>query len=291
MSDRPHRIHQREARRISQEQGIGYQAALTQVRGGAPGHQGTPAVPSQHLITFGYPELDAALSSQGGAPMERIMLLRGKAGTGKTRWMMDALIHQANSGRDSLFVPLEYTAEWTAKYIKREAARIDSESGYASRARPGGGPALDSITIHSNEGMEGPMSSADIEAALVQARKRRRIDLVCVDPINLLKPATPGVEGLLDEEKMWVVAQELVDLAKSHHVFILVSDWLPKTVPPGAHFQEVKDEREYGSSKYLSLFDYIVQIWRPSDESKMWGLSLDKNRYGPGARFSVPLLS
>src|ERR1039458_8588411 len=51
MSDqKPHRIQQREARRISGEEGISYQAALTRVRAAAPQKEGVPGL-LDHLLS------------------------------------------------------------------------------------------------------------------------------------------------------------------------------------------------------------------------------------------------
>src|ERR1035437_1009609 len=52
---KPHRIQQREARRISGEEGISYQAALTRVRAAAPQKESMPEL-LEHL--FANPSID-----------------------------------------------------------------------------------------------------------------------------------------------------------------------------------------------------------------------------------------
>ena len=234
------------------------------------------------VIPTGLADVDRLLD--GGLQPERLYIVAGRPGQGKTSWMISTARHQVVTLGKRVAV---FSLEMSAKQLVRRFLAQDAEIS-VSRLTSGVLEAADWEPFTKSVGRIGgsrlylddspSLTPVSLRAKCHQIERRYGLDLVIVDYLQLMS-AGGGMRFANREQEVANCSRELKLLARELGIPVLAAAQLNRAAEVRADREpQLSDLRESGAIENDA--DAVTFIWRPDPAQPVSRFKVGKNRDG-----------
>jgi replicative DNA helicase len=254
-------------------------------------------------VKTGLSTIDSVLLETGNAVARGTMnIISGKSNIGKSIWLGQLAINMVKQAQRVLIVSLEMDENLYSSRIDTNMVKGKVADGVTSRELLANNPTAlynmisdvrDQYSIKDKTGkiikrgelfvkqLPGGVSTINDVAALLDEYKMRgqEIDAVCLDYLNLLRPAEATGRDAKSYEKIKLVAEEVRALASRYNIVMWTATQLNRS---GYNAQPALDQIQ-DSMGTVHTADFMIGIFQDADDQKLGYMRFNilKNRYGP----------
>jgi replicative DNA helicase len=214
-------------------------------------------------IPSGFRDLDRMTA---GWQAGDLIIIGARPSVGKTAFALNVAEHAGLRGRGVAVFELEMTKDQLFRRMLAAVARVSGEhlrNGFLSEAEWGrlsqAIGTLSEAAIHIDD--RSGLTVVDIEAKCLRLAATEPLDLVVIDYLQLMRPASTRRNGTREQE-IGEISQSLKELAKQLRIPIIVLSQLSRAVESRSdHRPQLSDLRESGRLEQDA--DVVIFIHRP----------------------------